>query len=131
STALGSGVIGSLLVVHGENCSVFAASVLVRTRSRRYAGDRYLPDSQQDERSAIPSSLPSLREPRSRSAQRTRGRRTSRRLPRAMAVGWFAAATYGAGTLTAAAKMLFATDVSAHASRPAGAGRACATRSSG
>ena len=29
STALGSGVIGSLLVVHGENCSVFAASVVV------------------------------------------------------------------------------------------------------
>jgi len=29
STALGSGAIGSLLVVHGENWSVFAASVLV------------------------------------------------------------------------------------------------------
>src|SRR5712664_1611805 len=84
SAALGSGAIGSLLVVHGEK-RVRGVVRPGRTGQRRHAGDRHLPDPQQDERRGLSFLLYGRhREPGSRPAQRTCGRGPSRRLVRSL-----------------------------------------------
>jgi len=79
-----------------------------RTGQRRHAGDRHLPDPQQDERRGLSFLLYGRhREPGSRPAQRTCGRGLLADWFGLSAIGWFAAASYGAGMLAAAADGFF------------------------
>jgi len=112
STALGSGAIGSLLVVHGENWSVFAASVLVGLGLvaspsivtfliRNRTSDSTYPFFFTVATASL--GLGQL------SGPAVGGLLADWLGP--SAIGWFAAATYGAGTLAAAADGFFAADV--------------------
>ena len=85
SAALGSGAIGSLLAVHGENWSVFAASVLVGLGSVAMPAIVTFLIRNRTSDAAYPFFFYGRhREPGSRPVQRTRGRGTSRRLVRSI-----------------------------------------------
>ena len=84
SAALGSGAIGSLLVVHGENWSVFAASVLVGLGSVATPAIVTFLIRNRTSDAAYPFFFTVGTASLGLGPQRTRGRRTSRRLVRAI-----------------------------------------------